>query len=136
MLPTCRCRALPVLPAILLLILPKCPLCLAAWFGLFGVAGVSSWIAAVWGMPVGAALLAIAVAALAVRGFRNRDPRPLPLGLLGAFALLAGKQFTEVWLLGLGGSLLLLACTLRPASQKNINKRKVETTYDNQSICR
>lgn len=134
MLSACRCRPLPVLPVILLIILPKCPFCLAAWFGLFGAVGASSWIVAAWGIPVGVALLSIAVAALAVRAFRNHDPRLLPLGLLGAAALLAGKHFADVWLLALGGGLLLLASTLSP--RKKNYKRKVETIYDKQSVCR
>jgi hypothetical protein len=133
MLPAaCRCRPLPVLPAILLLILPKCPLCLGAWFGLFGAVGVSSWIVAAWGLPLAGALVTIAFAALAVRAFRNHDLRPLVPGLLAAVALLAGKQFNDLWLLCLGGSLLLLASLLRPSTQK----RKAETTYDRQSVCR
>ncbi|HVT91904.1 MAG TPA: hypothetical protein VHD76_03600 [Bryobacteraceae bacterium] len=113
----CRCRPLPILPAVLLVLLPKCPLCLGAWFGLFGALGVGSWIAGVWGVPLGAALLAITLSALAVRAFRTRDLRPLPVGLLGAGVLLAGKQFDDVFLLCAGGCLLLLASAIRPRAR-------------------
>lgn len=116
MQPACRCRPPPILPAILLVVLPKCPLCLGAWFGLFDALGVGSWIAGAWGVPLGAAFLVITIFALAVRAFRTHDPRSLPLGLLGAVALLAGKHFTDVFLLCVGGCLLFLASALQPAS--------------------
>lgn len=134
MLPACRCRPLPVLPAILLLILPKCPLCVGAWFGLFGALGVSSWMMSGRGIPLGIALLSVAVGALAVRAIRSRDLRPVPPGLFGSLALLAGRYLNDVWLLGLGTALLLLACTIG-AARREKNKRKVETTYD-ESVCR
>lgn len=113
-----------MLPAILLAVLPKCPLCLGAWFGLFGALGAGSWIAGAWGVPLGAALLAISISALAVRAFRTHDTRPLPLGLLGGVALLAGKHFTDFFLLGLGGCLLFLASALQPASASKPSRPK------------
>jgi len=116
MLPACRCRPLPILPVILLMVLPKCPFCLGAWFAIFGGIGVRSWIAGVWGVPLGAALLSITVCTLAARAFRASDSRPLALGLLGAAALLAGKHITDVFSLCAGGCLLLLATAFQSAS--------------------
>jgi hypothetical protein len=116
MQPACHRSPLPILPAILLIILPKCPLCLGAWFGIFGAIGARSWIAGAWGTPLGAALLSVTVCALAVRAFRTRDPRPVALGLPGAIAVLAGKHFTDIFSLCAGGCLLVLATALQSAS--------------------
>jgi hypothetical protein len=110
-----------MLPAILLVVLPKCPLCLGAWFGVFGALGVQPWIAGAWGVPLGAALLSVSVCALARHASRTRDPRPLALGLLGAAALLAGEHFADVISLGAGGGLLLLASTLQSAPGRNMS---------------
>jgi hypothetical protein len=121
----CRCRPLPIVPAMLLVVLPKCPLCLGAWFGFFGAVGVGSWVAGVWGVPLGAALLAITVSVLAVRAFRTHDLRPVPFGLVGAAALLAGEHFSNVLLLCAGGCFLLLAVTLKPPFGKKPSCRKL-----------
>jgi hypothetical protein len=100
---------LPLLPAIVLALLPKCPLCFAAWFGLLGAAGASSWLSAAWGAPLGMALLSFAVAALALRARKTRDLRPLLMGVIGAGALLGGKYVADLLLLCAGLALLIAA---------------------------
>jgi hypothetical protein len=130
----CHCRPHPVLPALLLVILPKCPLCFAAWFGLFGAFGAGSWISAAWGVPLGAGLLAITISAFAVRAFRTGDLRPLPLVVLGAGAILAGKYFTSVFLLCVGGGLMLLASALKPPTSWNSKKARWRSPKFPQSL--
>lgn len=85
---------LPLLPAIALVLLPKCPLCLATWFGIVGSVG-ASWLNAAWGTPLAAGLLSFAAGSLALRARRTRDRRPALVGLLGAAALLTGKCLTD-----------------------------------------
>ncbi len=84
-------RHLPLVPAFALVLLPKCPLCLAAYLGVLGSLGAGSWVHRAWGLPLGAALLALALGALALRALRSRDYRPALVGLAGAAALLGGK---------------------------------------------
>ena len=73
---------LTLLPTILVALLPKCPLCMAAWFGALGAAGALSWLGTAWGLPLAAALLSLVVGSLALRAWNSRDPRPLMLSLI------------------------------------------------------
>src|SRR5579884_1638221 len=120
MQPACRCRPLPIVPAIVLLVLPKCPLCVCAWLGLSGALGLGSIIVGAWGLPLGAVLVLITISALSVRAFRTRDLRPVWLGLLGAAALMGGKQFSNILLLSAGACLLLLASALPARSRGRV----------------
>ncbi len=56
-----------------------------------GPLGAGTRLRDAWGLPLGAALLAFALGALALRGLRGRDYRPTLVGLAGASAVLAGK---------------------------------------------
>jgi hypothetical protein len=112
---------IPLVSAILIALLPKCPLCLAAWLGIIGSASVSSWLNRVWGVPLTAGFLSIAIGTLALRAWRQRDSRPFWLGLLGAAAVLYGKCIVTVPLLLLAGLGLLIGATFwnRAESGKN-----------------
>ena len=82
---------MPLLPALGVLLLPKCPLCIAAYAGILGSLGAGSWLRAAAGAPLGAAFLSVTLGAMAVRATRTRRPGPLLAGAIGAAALLAGK---------------------------------------------
>jgi hypothetical protein len=101
-----------LLPAILVALLPKCPLCLAAWLGIFGSVGSVSWFSATWGTPLCAALLSLAVGVLALRAWSSRDPRPFVIALIGATVLLGGKCRMDVPLLVYGGLAMFIAGAL------------------------
>lgn len=105
-------RHLPLLPAVALVLLPKCPLCVAAYLGILGSLGAGTWLRDAWGLPLGAALLAFALGALALRGLRGRDYRPTLVGLAGASALLAGKFALDAPPLLYAGAALLLGASL------------------------
>jgi hypothetical protein len=92
-LPAIRTREhLPLLAVVMFALLPKCPLCFAAWFGLFGLLGSASWLGITdWMTLLATGLLTIVVGSLTLRALTIRDPRPLLLCWLGVAALLAGK---------------------------------------------
>ena len=117
-----------LIPAIALVLLPKCPLCLAAWFGILGSLGVNSWLKAVWGTPLAAGLLSFAVGALALRARRSRDTRPLLVGLLGAAALLGGKCFVDAPMLLYSGLGLLLGASFWSSWLKSSQARRFSVT--------
>jgi hypothetical protein len=100
---------LPLLPAIALALLPKCPLCLGAWFGFLGAFGAGSWLGSAWQTPLGFAFVSIALAPLLLRARRVRDPRPLLLGAMGGAALLWGRYAAESFLLCAGLGVLMAA---------------------------
>lgn len=96
---------LTVLPAILVALLPKCPLCLAAWLGVPGSAGALSWLSSARGLPLVAAILILVVAYLTLRVWNSRDLRPPVVSLIGTALLLGGRYradaplwSTPVWL--------------------------------------
>lgn len=102
-------RHLTLLPAIALVLLPKCPLCLMAWFGGLGSLGLISWVSGLWGAPLALGLLIVTDSALVLRARRSHEWGPLLVGLLGSGALLAGKLLVEAPLLLYGGLGLLVA---------------------------
>jgi hypothetical protein len=72
-----------LVPAAALAMMPKCPICLAAYVALFTGLGVSLPVAA----AVRTALIVACVASLgfmawrtALRAMRSRKPRPIPVG--------------------------------------------------------
>lgn len=105
-------RHLALLPAVALVLLPKCPLCLMAWLGAFGSLGVSSWVTGLWGAPLAIGLLALTNGALVLRARRSRDWSPVLVGLLGSGALLAGRLLLDAPLLLYAGLGLLLAASI------------------------
>ena len=121
--PECECDAasrhgsggreqLRLLPAVILVLLPKCPLCLAAWFGIFGSVSASAWLRAVWGIPLAVTLLGIAVLSLVLAARERRDWRALLVGTLGAAALLAGKYEMDQPILVCVGLALFIVASL------------------------
>lgn len=116
-------RHLSLLPTVLLVLMPKCPLCLAAWIGIFGSFGTNRWVNAVWGMPLALVLLSMTLGALALRAWRSRDPRPAFIGVMGAASLLSGKFLTDTPICIYLGLALLIGASLlstRVAASRNV----------------
>ncbi len=99
-------------PAIILVLLPKCPMCLMAWFGLMGAFDLSPWVTRLWGMPLSLTLLGIAMAVLLVRARRCHDWRAAVLGLAGSLLIFSGKSLLETPVLLYGGLIILALATL------------------------
>lgn len=81
---------LSCVPALVLAVLPKCPMCLTAYAGILSMLGLGSWWSA-WVLPLTCLSLLGTLGALALRARRRRHAGPLWLGLLGAAVLLVGK---------------------------------------------
>jgi hypothetical protein len=94
------------------MVLPKCPLCVAAYLGVLGSLGASSWLRAAWGLPLAAVLLSFALGALVLRAVRSGEYRPPLAGLAGAAALLAGKLAIDAPLVCWAGAALLTGASL------------------------
>ena len=105
-------RHLPLLPTLVLVLLPKCPLCVAAWLGILGSLGTSAWVLRLYGMPLTLALVGAPLCALGISYRATREPRPLLVGLLGTLILLLGRGPLDVLLLVYVGLFLLSAAVV------------------------
>lgn len=85
------------LPSIGVSILPKlaCPVCWPAYAGLLSSVGLGFLISTVYLLPLTAALLFLAVAALAFRAGKRRGYGPFVLGVVAGSAVLFGKFALE-----------------------------------------
>lgn len=109
---TCGCGKrghLNLLPAVAVLVLPKCPVCVAGWISLFGLAGTDAWLTGVWGVPIFAGLLLIGLLGMGWRVWRGAAPALLWAGVPGAAAVLTGKQLGHAWLSCAGLMVMVVA---------------------------
>ncbi|HLK37623.1 MAG TPA: hypothetical protein VKU41_12775 [Polyangiaceae bacterium] len=101
-------RRLPALPAITLVLLPKCPACLVAWAGVLGAWGAGRF----WHLPLGVwialVLAATVIGAVTVRAIRTRQPGLALAGCMATGALLAAKFFVDSPPLVYGAALVLI----------------------------
>lgn len=102
---------LGLVPGLLVALLPKCPLCLAPYASLLGVAGVERLAGARWVLPLMAVLLVAHTGLLLVRALRRRcGPGPVCVSVLGSLLVLGSRLLTDsregAWV---GVALLLLA---------------------------
>lgn len=97
------------LGAIAVALLPKCPACWSAYAGLSSLLGLSFVVEQRYLLPLTAALLGLALAALGLQARRQRRYAPWWLACAAASATLAGKfAFDQdvVMYTGIGGLLL------------------------------
>lgn len=90
-------RAAAVLPGVGVSLLPKltCPACWPAYAGMVSALGLSFVISARYLLPLTAAFLAIAAAALGFRPSRRRGYGPFWMGLVAAALIMAGKFYFD-----------------------------------------
>jgi hypothetical protein len=106
--PPARARGhLPLLPAVVVAILPKCPVCAAAYLGVLGSIGARGWFQAAWGLPLASLCLVAALGALGFHAGRRRGYGPLGLGCAGAIVLMLGKFLFALPALSFAGVVLL-----------------------------
>lgn len=106
--------SLATLPGLGVSLLPKlaCPLCWPAYAGLLSSLGLGFLISVRYLLPLTAAFLAVALAALVFRAKHRHGFGPFLLGLLAAVVVLAGKfqwESKPVWHAAVG---LLIAASL------------------------
>ena len=85
------------IPGVGVSLLPKlaCPFCWPAYAGLLSSVGLGFLISAKYVLPITAAFVVLAVAALAFRARRRHGYRPFLIGLVAAVGVLAGKFWWE-----------------------------------------
>ncbi|HEX3149953.1 MAG TPA: hypothetical protein VHR66_17885 [Gemmataceae bacterium] len=82
-----------------------------AWIGVFGSFEASNWLSDIWGTPLAAVLLTLAVGAMALRARHRQDWTPVKISILGAAVLLIGKcRFDSLLLVYAGLVLMIVAC--------------------------
>lgn len=102
------------MPGIGFALLPKlaCPLCWPLYAGILSSLGLGFLVGTRYLMPITAAFLAIALAALGFRAKLRRGFGPLAAGILGSAAILAGKFWAESAVTMYGGVIVLIAASI------------------------
>lgn len=106
-------QTLVAMPGIGVSLLPKlaCPLCWPAYAGLLSSVGLGFLISARYLLPLTAAFLLLALAALAFRARRRRGYGPFVIGLLAGTGVMLGKFQWESNLLVYGAIGLLIVAS-------------------------
>jgi hypothetical protein len=97
-----------IVSAILLVLMPKCPMCVAAYLGLVGMCGTGSFLKPAWGLPLSLAFLAVPLVVLIVRALGSGKAWPLFLGTIGGAVLLCGRHLLASPALQFVGLVLLM----------------------------
>ena len=107
-------QTLVAIPGIGVSLLPKlaCPLCWPAYAGLLSSVGLGFLISARYLLPLTAAFLGLALAALAFRARHRRGLGPFLVGLIASAAILLGKFQWESNVLLYGAAGLLITASL------------------------
>lgn len=105
---------LMIIPAVGVAMLPKlaCPVCWPAYAGLLSSIGLGFLTQAAYLLPLTAAFLVVAVAALAIRAGNRRGYGPFIVGLLAAVTVIVGKFVVEFHPAMYGGIALLIGASI------------------------
>ncbi|MFO0757686.1 MAG: SCO family protein [Byssovorax sp.] len=103
---------LSILPSILVALLPKCPICWAAYMSMFGIAGLGRIPYSPWLAPLLALLMFVNLASLWARARRRTHKLGFWLAAAGSASILLGGLWLGVALLSLLGVLLTTAGSL------------------------
>jgi mercuric ion transport protein len=89
-----------------------CPACWPLYTAAFGAAGIRVVTPDGYRVPLVAAVLALALGTLAVRGRNRRDWRPLLVGIVGSVALVIGEFGIPSESLAIAGVVLVAGASL------------------------
>ncbi len=97
-----------VLPALGLIVLPKCPVCWAAYAGTFSVLGLAGWEHPAWLFWFLPVLMLAAAGGMALRRGPGRAAGPFAAYVAGGLLVMAGKLWwnSTAWM---GAGVILLA---------------------------
>jgi hypothetical protein len=102
----------PLLSTLVVAVLPKCPICLAAYLGAFGLTGAESIVDAAWLLPITVACLLVALLALGFGARRRRGYGPLLLGLHAGALVVLGRFALDSSIAAGAGAALLIAASI------------------------
>ena len=108
-------------PAYLMILLPKCSLCLAAYLNLFSLTGLSLAPYAGWVVPVLILLLVVSLVTAFLKARKMNDYRAFGLLLAGMSFLMVGK----VWVLlpvltWFGFALIVIAAVIQVVQSRRV----------------
>ncbi len=107
-------RILGILPGVAVSLAPKvtCPLCWPAYAGLLSSLGLGFLLSSRYLLPLTAAFLLIAIAALGFGAHARRGYGPMTLGVMAAAGVIAGKFYVASDVMLYGAVSLLIAASL------------------------
>lgn len=122
-------RGAGLLPSAFVILLPKCPLCIAAWAGLFGAAGLDLATYQRWFLPFSGLLLAVS-AWLVIRRTEGAVRIAVVSAEIAAIELiLAGKLWLDSpGMAAAGGVILVIAAIAATFGRKAANCEPCERT--------
>lgn len=109
-----------IVPALVVAILPKCPLCFAAYLSAFGLFGISPLQYGSWILPLVIFFSAVTIVIFFRQARRNAGYDPFFLSLTGLTLISVGKfYFENDWLMYAGIAILFIsAAWLSKAKRK------------------
>lgn len=105
-------RGAGLLPSAFVILLPKCPLCVAAWAGLFGAAGLDLAAYQRWLLPFSGLLLAVSAWLIARRTDGNVRIAVISAEIAAVELILAGKLWLDSPDMAAAGGILLLGAAV------------------------
>jgi protein SCO1/2 len=108
------------LPAILLALLPKCPLCVGAYFTAFGLGGLQFLAQRAWTIPITTVFLLLNVWLIWRRARRTHNILAIALSSTGALILWMGMFLAGGRAVAIVGALLIVAASIASTSVQTV----------------
>lgn len=109
-----------VIPALIVAVLPKCPLCLAAYLSVLGFVGISPLQYSSWILPLTIFFSAVTLFIFFRQAKRNANYFPFFLGLFGLTFISLGKFYFGINLLTYIGAGILIISAIWLSKMKRL----------------